>query len=85
MRAIQRPVILVASVLTLVIFPSIIVIGQQRPLKDAVVGTWLITSVYDIRENGQKHNHWGTDVKGTLVFGPDGSFTEVVIGDREQK
>ena len=65
----------------LILLGAVTASGQQKPLKDAVLGTWLITSVYDIRENGQKNNPWGAGVKGTLIFGPDGSLTQVIIGE----
>jgi hypothetical protein len=75
-----RSIIATALILGPALVP-ISAVGQQKDLQQAVLGTWLITSVYDIRENGQKNNPWGAGVKGTIVFGPDRSFTQVIIGE----
>jgi hypothetical protein len=76
-----RSIVFAALISAVTLLGPVGAIGQQKPLKDAVLGTWLVTSVHDIRENGRKNNPWGESVKGTLVFGPDGSFAQVIIGE----
>jgi hypothetical protein len=31
---------------------------QQKSLKELIVGTWLLESVYDQTQDGVKHNPW---------------------------
>jgi hypothetical protein len=54
--------------------------GQS--LKSALVGTWLVTSVADQYDSGQKMNHWGT-VRGNLSFDAGGRFSQIIIGDTQ--
>jgi hypothetical protein len=56
-------------------------VARQKPLKEAIVGTWTLTSVYDRYEDGTKSEPWGRGVTGHYVFGSDGSYTQVIIGD----
>ena len=39
-------------------------LGQQKTLKEKIVGTWILESVYDQTADGVKHNPWGDGVKG---------------------
>jgi hypothetical protein len=39
-------------------------VGQQKTLKELIVGTWLLDSVYDQYQDGKKTNPWGPGVKG---------------------
>jgi hypothetical protein len=55
--------------------------AQQKTLKEAIVGTWTLTSVYDQYEDGKKSEPWGSGVTGHYVFGGDGSYTQLIIGD----
>jgi hypothetical protein len=34
-------------------------LGQQKSLKELIVGTWLLDSVYDQTQDGEKHNPLG--------------------------
>jgi hypothetical protein len=44
--------------------PASNAVGQQKPLKELIVGTWLLDAVYDQTQDGEKHNPWGDGVKG---------------------
>jgi ribosomal protein S16 len=55
--------------------------AQQKTLKEAIVGTWTITSNYEQREDGKKNDSFGPGVKGQYVFGSDGSYTLTIIGE----
>jgi len=48
---------------------------QQKSLKELIVGTWLLESVYDKTQDGEKHNPWGDGVKGQAIFTSDGHFS----------
>ena len=57
--------------------------AQQETVKDAIVGTWSITSIYDLFEGGKKFNPWGTGVKGSLTFVSNGRYTQMIIGEMD--
>ena len=42
--------------------------GQQKTLKELIVGTWILESVYDQTAVGVKLNPWGDGVKGHHLF-----------------
>ena len=50
-------------------------LGQQKTLKELIVGTWILDSVYDQTQDGEKHNPWGDGVKGQAIFTSDGHFS----------
>src|SRR5262245_50008953 len=41
--------------------------AQEKSLKEAIIGPWLITN-------------WGGQVKGQITFGRTGRFTQIIIG-----
>ena len=49
--------------------------GQQKTLKELIVGTWILESVYDQTADGVKHNPWGDGVKGQAIYTSDGHFS----------
>lgn len=57
------------------------VAAQTKTLKESIIGTWEITSVYDQYEDGKKNSPFGAGVTGRYVFGSDGSFTHSIIGE----
>ena len=54
--------------------------AQQKSLKEAIVGPWVITSVFDEYQNGEKRDNWGGPVRGQLTFGRTGRFSTIIIG-----
>jgi hypothetical protein len=54
--------------------------AQEKSFKEMVVGAWIITSVFDEYQNGEKKDNWGGPVKGQLTFGRTGRFTTIIIG-----
>src|SRR5262245_10752675 len=54
--------------------------AQEKSFKEAISGSWLITSVFDEYQNGVKRDNWGCPVKGQLTFGRTGRFTTIIIG-----
>jgi len=55
-------------------------LGQS--LKSSIVGSWLVTSVVDQYDSGQKVNNWG-HAKGNMTFDAGGRFTQIIIGDAQ--
>lgn len=39
--------------------PASDAVGQQKTLKELIVGTWLLDSVYDQAQDGRKNEPWG--------------------------
>jgi hypothetical protein len=54
--------------------------AQEKSFKEAIIGPWIITSVFDEYQNGEKKDNWGGPVKGQLTFGRTGRFTTIIIG-----
>jgi hypothetical protein len=42
--------------------------GQQKTLKELIVGSWLLDSEYDQYQDGKKTNPWGPGVKGLAMY-----------------
>jgi Lipocalin-like domain len=60
-------------------------LGQQKSLKELIVGTWLLDSVYDQTQDGEKHNPWGDGVKGQAIFTSDGNISwQMMSANRPQ-
>ena len=57
--------------------------AQQKPLKEQIVGTWSITSVFDQYEDGKKEITFGSGVKGVFNFDGNGHFTWIIIGEKQ--
>ncbi len=69
---------------TMVLGLALLVSGaraQGPSLKDQIVGTWLFESVYDQFEDGRKVFPFGEKPKGQWIFGSDGRFAEIIVGE----
>ena len=51
---------------------------QKKSLKELIVGTWLLVSVYQTQD-GEKHNPWGDGVKGQAIYTSDGHFSWMIM------
>ena len=40
------------------------VVAQEKPLKDQLVGTWILVSAQDVKPDGTKIDPWGPNPKG---------------------
>ena len=58
---------------------------QQKSLKELIVGTWLLDSVYDQTQDGEKHNPWGDGVKGQAIYTSDGHFSWMIMSANRPK
>ena len=54
--------------------------AQDKSFKEAIIGPWIITAVFDEYQSGEKKDNWGGPVKGQLTFGRTGRFTTIIIG-----
>jgi hypothetical protein len=59
--------------------------GQQKTLKELIVGTWILDSVYDQTEDGIKHEPWGPGVKGIAMFDENGHFSWQIMAANRPK
>ena len=58
---------------------------QQKSLKELIVGTWLLESVYDQTQDGVKHTPWGDGVKGQAIYTSDGHFSWMIMSANRPK
>jgi hypothetical protein len=49
--------------------------GQQKSVKDAIVGAWSLVSVASEMDDGKKGEPFGTSPKGIIIFSNDGHFS----------
>ena len=60
-------------------------LGQQKTLKELIVGTWILESVYDQTADGVKHNPWGDGVKGQAMFDAQGHHSWMIMSANRPK
>jgi hypothetical protein len=58
---------------------------RQKSLKELIVGTWLLESVYDQTQDGVKHNPWGDDVKGQAMYDAQGHYSWMIMSANRPK
>ena len=51
--------------------------GQQKSLKEQLVGTWKVVSADNVRNDGSKLELFGPNPKGILIYTSDGHFALV--------
>jgi hypothetical protein len=83
-KKMKRP--LVASLVVLAISFAVPTFAQQqKSLKELIVGTWLLESVYDQTQDGVKHNPWGDGVKGIAMYDATGHYSsQIIAADRSK-
>ena len=68
-----------------IVCPARDAVAQQKSLKELIVGTWLLDSVYDQTQDGEKHNPWGDGVKGQAIYTSDGHFSWMIMSANRPK
>ena len=54
--------------------------AQQGTLKQQIIGTWTLVSVYDVLPDGKKSTEvWGDGVKGSVAYDGSGRFTYMIV------
>jgi hypothetical protein len=51
----------------------------QTPLKEQIVGTWLIVSVDSTAPDGKKSQIFGPNPKGFLIFAANGQYAQIIV------
>jgi hypothetical protein len=65
--------------------PASNAVGQQKTLKELIIGTWILDSVYDQTQDGKKNNLWGPGVKGMLILDGSGYMSwQIIAADRSK-
>ena len=54
-------------------------LSQQKPLKDQLVGIWVIVSNDNIAPDGTKRQIYGPNPKGLLILDPSGRFAQIFV------
>jgi Lipocalin-like domain len=68
-----------------IVLPASVAVGQQKTLKELIVGTWILDSVYDQLQDGKKNDTWGPGVKGIAVFDGSGNMSiQIIAADRSK-
>jgi hypothetical protein len=53
-------------------------IGQQKTIKEQIVGTWTFVSALDVHPDGKKSDRWGANAKGIFMFDTHGHFAQFI-------
>jgi Lipocalin-like domain len=53
--------------------------AQEKSLKDQLIGTWTLDSIYSQRGDSPKMDTWGSGVKGSLMLSPNGRFSLFIV------
>lgn len=56
-----------------------------KKIREQIVGTWMLTSIYDEYQDGRKTYPWGADVKAMLIFDNTGHFSWQIFGSNRPK
>ena len=60
--------------------------AQQGTLKQQIIGTWTLVSVYDVGPDGKKSTDvWGEGVKGSVAYDGSGRFTYMIVSAARPK
>jgi len=55
------------------------VTAQQRPLKEQLIGTWIMVSAVATTKEGTKSSdRWSANPKGQIIFGADGRYSFMI-------
>ena len=55
------------------------VLGQQKSIKEQLVGTWIFVSAHDVKPDGSRVDPWGPNPKGAAVYDANGRFTFMIM------
>jgi hypothetical protein len=56
-------------------------VGQQKSLKEQIVGSWTYASADTVRPDGTRVATWGLNFSGLVIFGSDGHFVSLIGRD----
>jgi len=81
------PLAVLALLFLTVALPTGGAAGQQaeRTLKEQLVGTWVLVSIYNQRQDGNKFEPFGPNPTGILMFDANGRISLQILGSRLPK
>ena len=59
--------------------PSGTVFGQQKTLKEQIVGSWTYVSAETVASDGKRSPTFGPNPAGIAIFGSDGRYVSLVV------
>jgi len=68
----------VMTVLGLTLLPDNVA-GQQRTLKEQIVGTWTVVSTVNVQKDGSKVDQFGANPKGSITFDSNGRYMLMIV------
>ena len=76
----RRGILSLAFILTsgIVLLPGA-GLGQEKSLKEQIVGSWTLVQAVDTNADGTKTNPWGVNPKGVYMFSPNGRFAQMLF------
>ena len=54
-------------------------VAQQKSLKEQLVGSWILVSNNSVAPDGTKHQLFGPNPKGLLVFDATGQYSQIFV------
>jgi hypothetical protein len=54
-------------------------VGQEKSVKDQLVGTWIFVSAHDVQPDGSRLDPWGPNPKGAAMYDANGRFTFMIM------
>jgi hypothetical protein len=85
MNRLGKFALLMSALLLGFILPSGNALAQEKPLKEQLVGTWILVSNDNVAPNGEKRQLFGTNPKGIAIFTANGWYAQIQINPDRPK
>ena len=77
--------LLMSALLLGFILPSGNALAQEKPLKEQLVGTWVLVSNDNVAPNGKLRQLFGTHPKGIAIFTANGWYAQIQVNPDRSK
>jgi hypothetical protein len=88
-KIMNRPSTLTLTMISALLFGFALNIGdaraQQKPLKEQLVGTWILVSDDNVAPNGTKRQIFGPNPKGIAIFDANGRYAQILMNPNRPK
>lgn len=74
----RRSILTLGAAASLGLLPRVAA-AQAKTLKEQIVGTWALVSEVDVKKDGTRVAHFGTDAKGMLVLDQEDHFSLIIV------
>jgi|SRR5947209_18526026 hypothetical protein len=54
-------------------------VGQQKSIKEQLIGTWTFVSAHDVKPDGTRVDPWGPNPNGAATYDANGRFTFMIM------